>query len=451
MSTSSTLNSVLSALGGSTGIDVTSAVNAVLYADRAPERAWQSQQSTLASQTSAINQIQNEASTLSDALSSLQSTTGALSAATTSSTSPGVVTATAVAGTPASSHQIVVNNLATKGSWYSDAESSSSTALPSGSFQITVGSTTTTVNVGGSSGVDTLDQLAASINSAALGVSASIVTDSTGARLSLLSTTSGAAGDFSISNSSTVGFTQADKGTDAKITVDGVPVSSAFNIVSGALSGVTLNLQSADPGIPITLNVSPDTTSITSGITSFVSAYNALITDVNSQLSYNSSTNTAGVLQTDSAVQGLQTQLLNDTTFSAGGSVFSTLSQLGIAVNNDGTLSVNSAALNSAIQTNSAAVASFFQGTNGFVATVNTTLNTFTDPTQGAFTVDLQSIASEYKDLSDQIDTLELYLASQQTILTAQYNAADIAIQQLPQKLKQIQALLNPNQNSSSS
>jgi flagellar hook-associated protein 2 len=60
MSTSSTLNSVLSALGGTTGIDVTSAVDTILYADRAPERGWQAQQATLASQTSAINQIENE-------------------------------------------------------------------------------------------------------------------------------------------------------------------------------------------------------------------------------------------------------------------------------------------------------------------------------------------------------------------------------------------------------
>jgi flagellar hook-associated protein 2 len=451
MSTSSTLSSVLSALGGTTGIDVTSAVNEILYADRAPERAWQTQQATLVQQTSALNQLQTEASALSDALSSLQSTTGSLTAATTSSTNSGIVTATAVAGTPASTHQIVVSSLALNGSWYSEAESSSSATLPTGSIEITTGTTTTTIPVGGASGVATLDQLASSINSQALGVTASIVTDSNGARLSLVSTASGTAGDFSVS-SSTPSFTRANTGANAKLTIDGVPISSASNTISGALSGVTLNLQSASPGASVTLNVSPDTTSIASAITSFVSAYNTLITDVNSQITYDASTSTAGVLQSDSAVQSLQSQLLNATNYNSGGSSFATLSALGIATKSDGTLSINTATLNSAIQTNSAAVASFFQGASrdGFVATVNTTLNTYTDPTQGAFTVDLQSIASEYKDLTDQTNTLELYLISQQSILTAQYNAADIAIQQLPQKLKQIQALLNPNQDSSS-
>jgi flagellar hook-associated protein 2 len=73
----------------------------------------------------------------------------------------------------------------------------------------------------------------------------------------------------------------------------------------------------------------------------------------------------------------------------------------------------------------------------------------YTDPSEGAFTVDLQSISAENQDLTDQTNQLETYLTAQQTILTTKYNNADIAIQQLPQEIKQIQALLNPNSSSS--
>ena len=91
MSTSSsTLTSVLSALGGTTGIDVTSAVDAILYADRAPERAWQAQQATFNSQATAIDQLQSDASSLSDALSTLQTTSGVLSAASATSSNTSV-------------------------------------------------------------------------------------------------------------------------------------------------------------------------------------------------------------------------------------------------------------------------------------------------------------------------------------------------------------------------
>ncbi len=463
MSTTSSLNSVLSALGGSTGIDVTAEVNAILYADRAPERGWQTQQNSLSNQTAAINQLETEASSLSDALSALQSATGVLSAVTASSSNSNLLTATATDGTPASNHSITINSLATAGSWYSEAESSSSAALPVGSFSITVGGQTTAIDTG--SGVNSLDALAASINSRSLGVTANVITDNSGARLALTSSATGSAGDFSIASGGSLGFTRSSQGADASLTVDGVPITSSSNTVSGAISGVTLNLLGAAPAVTnangqitspattITLSLAPDTASITTAVSNFVSAYNTLFSDVNTQIGYNKTTQTAGTLQSDSSAQGLQSALLASTNYAASSGVYKSLDSIGISTKADGTLSVNTTLLAHAVQSNSSALASFFQGSagNGFAAALTASLNTYTDPTQGAFTVDLKSIANEYQALTDQTNTLELYLSSQQTILTAKYNAADIAIQQLPQKLKQIQALLNPDQNSSSS
>jgi flagellar hook-associated protein 2 len=453
MSTTSTLNSVLSALGGTTGIDVTSAVNSILYADRAPERTWQTQQATLASQTSAINQIENETSALSDSLNNLSNLNGALSSVTATSSNTSLLTATAASRTAASNHTVVVNSLATGAAWYSDAETSSSTALPAGSVTITVGSGTP-VNIATGSGTsgDNLTDLAAYINSQSLGVTANIVTDASGARLALTSTTTGSASDFTVSSASSVGFTRAgNPAANALLTIDGVPISSASNTVTGALSGVTLNLLGASPGTTINLSLGPDTTSINTAVSDFVNAYNTLITDVNTQTGYNTSTQTAGILQSDSAITGLQSALLASTNYGSGSGVFQTLTSLGVTTKSDGTLTLDSTALANAVQSNSAAVATFFQGSalNGFADTLSSSLNTYTDPTQGAFTVDLQSISNENQDLTDQTNTLEIYLAAQQKTLTAQYNAADIAIQQLPQQIKQIQALLNPNQNSS--
>jgi flagellar hook-associated protein 2 len=459
MSTSSsTLTSVLSALGGSTGIDVTSAVNAILYADRAPERGWQAQQSTLASQTSAINALNSDASSLSDALNALNTTTGALTSVTATSSNTSLLSATAAAGTTLGNHTITINNLASTGSWYSAEQTSSSSQLANGSFSITVGSTTTSIPTGTGDGTaDTLNELASTINSKSLGVTASVITDSSGSRLSLISTTTGAAGDFSIASGGSIGFTRSGTGADASLTVDGVPITSSTNTVTGAISGVTLNLLGAapasgsTPATSINLGLAADSSSITSAVSAFVTAFNSLISDVNTTISYNSSTQTAGVLQSDSAAQSLQSALLAATNYSSGSGTYQSLSSLGIETNSDGTLTLDSSKLATAIQSNNAAVTSFFEGSafNGFAASLNTTLNTYTDPTQGAFTVDLQSISAENKDLTDETNSLEVYLTSQQTILTAQYNAADIAIQQLPQKLKQINALLNPNSSSS--
>ncbi len=457
-STTSLLNSVLQATNssGSGGIDVTSAVAAIIAADSAPETAWENQQAAIANQTAAIHQLQSESSNLSDQLNALNDVAGALGSISATSSDSTVVTATAQPGTTTGNHVIVVNHLAATASWYSSSVASSSTALAAGSFSITANGTTTAIPVGGTGDPDSLDALAASINSQSLGVSASVITDSSGARLALVSQSSGAAGNFSISSgsgSSGLTFTQPVTGADASLTVDGVPITSASNTVTGAVSGLTLTLQGpSSPGTEVDLNLTANTGSIESAVDSFVSAYNTLITDVNSQFDYNSSTNTDGTLSSDSVVRGLQSSLLAATNYSAaGGSAFSSLAALGIATNQDGTLSVDSTSLESAINSNPGGVQAFFQGSaqNGFATALNSTLSTYTDPSEGAFTVDLSSLSSENQELSDQINTFQLYITAEQATLTTEYNKANVALQELPTEIKQTQTLLGENNSSS--
>jgi len=446
--TPSVLNAALSSLGSSnSGFDVTSTVNAILAADRAPEVARQAQQATLAQQTAAINQIQSEASSLSDQLFALQNPLGALTYVSASSSDATILTASAAPGTATGNHTVTVSTLAATGSSYSNTVASSSTQLGTGGFTLTVKGVSTNITTGGSSGVNTLDQLASSINSQNLGVNASVVTDSTGSRLALVAAASGAAADFSLTSQSGLTFTHPVAGTDASLAVDGVPITSSSNTVTGAISGLTLNLTSKTGSTPITVALAPNATLITQAITNFVTAYNTLSRDLKSQFTYNAATGTSGTLSADSTVRSLQEQLLASSNYSSGATVASSLNAIGVTTNQDGSLSVNSAALSSAITNNFTGVASFFQGQNadGFASTLNNTLSSFTDPVQGAFTVDLSSISSENTALANQNATLERYLATQKIQLTAQYSKADIALQQLPQTIKQIQTLLGYN------
>ncbi len=452
MGTTSVLNSVLNATTGSSAsqIDVNSLVNTILYADRAPERTWQAEQATLASQTSAINQLQVEASSLTDQINALQDPGGTLSSVAATSSDTSVVTASALPGTQTGNHTVLVNQLATTGAWYSD-EVTSSTPLSAGSFDLNVGSgAPVQISV---TGGETLDQLASSINGQSLGVTASVVNDAHGSRLSLVANTSGTAADFTISNDTTVNFSRSGTAAvDASLSVDGVPITSASNTVTNAITGLTLNLQSAAGGA-VNVNLAPNANAVTQVVSNFVSAYNTLIKNVNSQFAYNSATQTAGPLASDSAIQGLQTALLTSTNYSSGSGNYQSLASLGISTNADGTLSLNDSALTNVIQNNFGAVTNFFQGvaSNGFGSALGTALNTYTDPAEGAFTVDLNSISSENQDLTNQTASLELYLSTQRTLLTNKYNAVDVALQQLPQQIKQIQALLDPSSSSSGS
>jgi len=439
------LSGLLSSFSNSQGINVQQAVAQAIAALAQPEVQWQNQQAGLQTETSDLNSIESDVNALITALSSLGDPVGSLAQMTTTSSNSNIVTATAVNGAATGNHTVVVSNLATTASWYSDPVSDPNAALPAGSFTIQVGSgTPTQITVG--SGVNSMNDLASAINGMNLGVTANVVTDSNGSRLSIVSNNSGAANDITISNDTTIKFTQAVVGKDASLKVDGIPIDSATNTVSGAVNGVTFNLLSADPNTTVNVSVSPDTNAAATAIQNFVSAYNTVVGDVNTQYTVNAN-HQEGPLAGDSTLSLLQGDLLSIAGYTAGTGAVESLGDLGISMNKDGTLTLDSGTLDSAIQNNFSAVQSFMQGTssNGFVSFINNQMSSLTDPSNGAFTVDLQSISNENKDLQDQIDNFQIYLGQQTVILTAEFNQADIALQQLPGEIAKINAELGNN------
>jgi flagellar capping protein FliD len=114
-------------------------------------------------------------------------------------------------------------------------------------------------------------------------------------------------------------------------------------------------------------------------------------------------------------------------------------------MNNDGTLSINDATLTDALNSNFADVQNFLQAKDGtgFATNLAAQLDPLTDSTQGAFFVDLQGINATQKSLQDQIDNFEVYVASQQVMLTNQYNQVNVMLQQLPLIQKQTDSQLS--------
>ena len=454
------LSSLLEVATGSSseGIDVTDAVNAAVQAAEAPETQWQSQESKLQGQENDLTTINGQTTTLENDLTSLNSLSGAFASITADSSDSSVVTAQTAPGASTGTHAIDVSNLATTSSWYSTTPvASSSTGLSAGSFSLQVGSgTAATINI--ASG-ETLDQLASDINGQSLGVTASVVNDASGARLSIMSNSSGSANNIAIGSTSPM-FTQATAGTNASLTVDGIPISSATNTVTGAIPGVTLNLTgttsgttSTTSGTPVTLSVTADTNAISSAINQFVTDYNTVIGSVNTEYTYSTTNSTAGPLAGDSTLGLLQNALLGAGSYSASNNgAISTLGSLGITMNNDGTLTVDSSTLDNAVQNNPTAVQNFFEGSalNGFSAALNTQLQGLTDASDGAFTVDLSSMQSTYTGLQSQISDFQTnYIAPLQTSLTAEYDSAEIALQSLNTTKQEINAELGNNTSNS--
>jgi flagellar hook-associated protein 2 len=438
------------------GIDVTATVSAFVQAARVPEQLWQTQQQNLTLQNNVLNTLNSNLSSLLTDINALNDPLGAFSARTVTSSQSSIVSGAVTNSAAIGNHVITVNNLATTGSYYSGSVADANTALGSGSFDLQVGNgSAVTINVGSS---DTLTTLAASINQQNLGVTANVVTDSTGARLTLVSNASGSAGDITISNAtgmSGLAFTKGTTGQDASLTVDGVPVTSSTNTVTGVVNGLTINLNGITAaGQQVQLSVGADTSQMSQAINNFVKDYNTIIAAINQQFAVDPTSRSTGPLGADPTLRQVQQQLLGDMSqVVSSGTGISTLSDLGITMNNDGSLSVNSATLNSALQNNLAGVQTFFQGNGtvtGFAQTMASQLNTLTDPTEGAFYVELTGNKQTSQDLQNQINDFEVYIGNLQTQLTAQYNQLNAELQSIPSQKAYMNALFGNNTSGSS-
>ena len=449
----STLSSALSTSGSGTtsgtglgqGIDVQQFVQYAVANQQATITNLQNQQSTLASQNSEISTIQSELTALDNAANALSDPLGAFNAESATSSNPSILSATADGTATAGTHTISITNLATTSSYYTDAVASGSTALATGdTIGISVGGNSV-ANITIDSTDNTLSSLAAAINNAQTAVQATVINDANGARLALVSNTSGAPGNISVtgtlhlaSSNTAIHFNQAVQGINASLSVDGVPVSSASNTVTGVIPGVTLNLAAPTTvnGVdtPISLTVAPDTSQVTTAINNLVSAYNTVTNEINGQFAVSSDGTANGVLENDDTLRQVQSMLLSAISYSIpGNNGIVNLASIGVNMNDDGTLTVDNSALSSALSSNFSAVQNLMQNaTTGFAQNLDSVIQTVNDPSIGLLSLDAQGNTSTSNDLTDQINDLQASLTVQEQQLTTMYAQVNTTLQELP-------------------
>ena len=439
-----TATATSSGTGLGAGIDVTSVVQQILDADRAPETAWKSQQSTLNVQTTSWKNLQTNINSLLDKVHALSDVVGVFTDKVATSSAPGIVTATADSAAAIGTHVIAVTNMATTSSYYTSPVASSGTTLSTGSFNLQVGGKSP-VTITLDTTNNTLDKLAAYINANSYGVSASVVADFNGARLALVSQTTGQPGDLSVTTNSTgLSFTKSVTGTNAALTIDNVPVSSSSNTVTGALAGVTLQLN-GQSATPVSISVASNSDGIKQAIQNFVDSYNTVISAVNVQFKVDPNTYTAGELASDSTLRSIQTSLLTDASYSiSGNSGITGLASIGVNMQDDGTFTIDDAKLNDAITSHFAQVQNFFQSVTpaGFGSNFASDLTRMTS-SQGPIQMDLAQITQTQKTLTNQINQLEDRLAVKQALLISQYSQVNAALQEFPMLMEEITGQLS--------
>ena len=382
MSTAPINSGSISSTGIGSGLDVASLITKMMAVESRPLTALQTQAGALGQQLSTVGKLQAYFAELQAQSNAL--TSSALWRATTAtSTDPGAVAVSASSGAVAASHDVSVSRLAAGQTVTSDAFASTATFGP-GSLTISIGSYdsaptgtnfsakagSTPVTISIASADTSLSALRDQINAAGAGVTAAIVSDASGARLSLRSKDTGAENAFRITASqsgdpgnpasglSTLAYDASAidstmqrtvSSVNAELTVDGIALSSASNTLNNVVDGLTLKLQKTTTS-PVTVTLASDTATIKTAITSFVSAFNALAGFIGNQTAYSASNKTSGALQGDQPTLALQRQLRNAINQSSGASKnWTQLSEIGLSMKVDGTLETNLARLDNAL------------------------------------------------------------------------------------------------------
>jgi flagellar hook-associated protein 2 len=145
-------------------------------------------------------------------------------------------------------------------------------------------------------------------------------------------------------------------------------------------------------------------------------------------------------------LRSLQSSLLTDVTYAiSGNNGLVNLSSIGVKMENDGTLSIDSGELNDAIANNFADVQNLFQATgdtNGWAVNFMKDLAALTDTTSGAVNVELTQNAASQKDISRQISDIEDRLTARQQVLIQQYSQVDTLLREYPIMMSQINSEL---------
>jgi flagellar hook-associated protein 2 len=373
----------ITAAGAGSNLDVNGLVSQLMAAERTPLALLQKRESDYQAKLSAYGTLKGALSAFQTAMQGLADP-AKYQAISASAADSSLLTATGNSDGKAvpGNYSVEVQQLAQQQKIRSDGFASTSSTLGSGTLTIQYGTydsvlNTFTLNDAKPAQTITIDPsrntlsgVRDAINAANTGVSATIVNDGTSNKLVLTAKDMGAANSLKITVSDDDGvnvdaaglsslafdptagagsgknLTQVQAAQDAKLRIDGIDIAKSSNTVTDAIEGVTLSLLKTNAGSPTTLNVSQDTTAVKTAVETFVKSYNSINQTLSDLSSYNSAAKRSAILQGDSAAFSVQRGIRAALTAMAGsGNGFTSLSQIGVTLQKDGSLAVDAAKL----------------------------------------------------------------------------------------------------------
>lgn len=450
---------IVSATGLGSGIDINNLVTQLVSAEGQPAfNAIKRQQDAASARLSGLGTLKSSVSDFQSAVAKLKDGSLFKSHKSTSS-DESILKVTAGTSAIAGSYAVEINQLAKAQKSITQAEfANASDTVGTGSLAFSIGSGASfNVNVDG--GNNSLSALRDAINNADGNtfVTASIInvdsTDTPGTTISKLVLTAKNVGEdnsFTITGTDTgdglddnVGLSrlfssQLDSlaaAQDAIIKVDGQTATRSTNSITDVIQGVTLDLQAEKDGTILDVNVSLDNEAINKTISDFAEAYNKLHTVTRNLGKYGGSTDGSGsgngALLGDSTLRYISSQVRQSATglVSSATSDYNSLGMIGLKIDKDGVMSLDSTQLNKALSANLQSVSDVFASADGVATRLDNKLRAFLqsggplDSQQSSLKKRLTALEDEKADVQIRLDTL-------QKSLQKQFIAMDIAVGQ---------------------
>lgn len=418
--------------GLSSGLDTDAVVSALMGIERQAYDAIQTRLNKVDSARIAVNSFSTKLQNLGTAAKALSDLTGFSSMNASSSDSAIVASATGAASQGA--FDISVLSLAREQRTYSDAQTTDTTALGiAGTLSLKVGTgTATPLTV---DATDTLASIATKINGAGLRVSASVLSTSTGYKLQVRGL------DTGVANAVTIGETgfalglstpanTYQKATDSKVVVDGSTITRSTNSLTDVIPGLTLAL-TKETTTAATVRIAPDSGGLLGKLQTLVSAYNDVMSAGQSAIGYGSmkpsNTELAGDTAIRTSMSALSTRLT--TPSDVGASMYSTLGSVGISLDRNGRLSLDTTKLNKALATDAVGVSRLFTGSTGvtgIMGSLQKTVNSLTTDSNAIIQSRLDSFDALKRRLDSDSTAYSARLERTEAALRAQFTNLEI-------------------------
>jgi flagellar hook-associated protein 2 len=436
--------------GLASSLDTATIIDQLMSIERAPQDRLKTQVTVSAARKTALTDIQTRLKNLQLAAQDLKSATLWSNKQTVDVNDPTKAAVSLTGPTGTGGYTLTASALARGAQrWYTFAPSASDQTITYSNGD----STTIAAN-------SDINATALAINSdAGASVYASAVTDSASGNQYLVFSsrqTGAAQGAFTASDSGgllTEDATRAVASGDAAYTVNGVPKTSATNVITDGIPGVSVTLRTTiDAGSPVTVTIgapTPDISGVTAKMKAFVDQYNSTLDFVRSKLDEKKVVNpqtaadqNKGLLSHDTMLEGIlgQLRVAMSNTYAAGNpATLDQMGEIGVstgaatggALNADsimGKLVFDSAKFSAAVTSDPTSVKALISGATGFGQTLDNMLAP-TLQSGGTMASRLSSEDSRQKTLNDRIAAMDVSLKQKQDTLKAQFTAMETALQ----------------------